>query len=97
MAKGYYRKHRFEVFYGESSEYAATEKQAVKLAKANGGYAVECDGDRLVYPLRATSADIYRMWKRLWGNLTPEQVAHYSDMTDGEQYDQTQLTDAEIE
>lgn len=45
----------------------------------------------------ATSADIYRMWKRLWGERTPEQVAHYSDMTDGEQYDQTQLTDAEME
>ena len=48
-----------------------------------------------IYP-RATPADVYATWRKLWGNRPPEQVANYSDLTDGEQYDQTQLTDAEI-
>jgi len=49
----------------------------------------------MVAPVRATSADIFRIWRELWGNRTPEQVANYSDLTGGEQYDRTQLTDAE--
>jgi len=47
------------------------------------------------YP-RVIPEDVMRIWKQLWGNSTPEQVAYYSDMTGGEQYDRTQLTDAEI-
>lgn len=50
----------------------------------------------MVAPTRATPADVYATWRKLWGNRTSKQVAHHSDMTDGEQYDQTQLTDAEI-
>lgn len=51
MAKGYWRVQRYQVFYGEqSSVYASTEKQAVKLAKKHNGMAVECDGGRVVYP-----------------------------------------------
>lgn len=47
------------------------------------------------YP-RATPADIFRIWRELWSSRTPEQVANYSDLTGGEQYDRTQLTDEEI-
>lgn len=50
----------------------------------------------MVAPIRATPADIFRVWRELWGDRTPEQVSGYSDLTDGEQYDQTQLTNAEI-
>lgn len=44
-----------------------------------------------------TSKDVYDMFIRLWGDArSPEHVAYYSQLTDGEQYDQTQLTDCEI-
>lgn len=50
MARGYWRVQRYQVFFGQASLYASTEKQAVKLAKKNGGTAIECDGGRQVYP-----------------------------------------------
>lgn len=58
MAKGYWRVQRYQVFYGEqSSVYASTEKQAVKLAKKHNGMAIECDGGRVVYPAAQHSVE----------------------------------------
>ena len=57
-----------------------------------------------IYP-RATPADVYATWRKLWGDRTPEQIAAYhrlaADCRDSgypmsEMYDRTQLTDAEI-
>lgn len=70
MAKGYWRVQRYQVFYGEqSSVYASTEKQAVKLAKKLNGTAIECDGGRVVYPLpepmtteEDRAADAFEFW-----------------------------------
>lgn len=45
---------------------------------------------------RATPADIFRIWKRLWGDLDPDFVAFMSASVDGEAYDASQLTDREI-
>lgn len=78
------------------TEFTRTTKQANCEACHLGTAMKDCPACKFhIEYQNATSADVYRMWKRLWGNRTPEQVAFYSDMTDGEQYDQTQLTDKE--
>ena len=54
MAKGYWRVQRYQIFYGhleQSSVYASTEKQAIKLAKELNGRAIECDGGKQIYPI----------------------------------------------